>query len=161
MQKNVGERRGVSFDSENIKPQRRRKAFTLIEIMVVVVILGILATVATVQVVARLEEARRTTTKAQIEAFVTALDMYRLHNGVYPTTQQGLDALVKKPVTSPIPKRYPEEPYMKNIPDDPWGNPYIYRCPGERGAYDIISTGPDGEEGGEGRNADINNHDPL
>jgi general secretion pathway protein G len=137
---------------------QRRRGFTLIEIMVVVVIMGILATVATVQVLARLEEARRTAARTQIAAFETALDMYRLRNGIYPTTQQGLDALVKKPTIAPIPRRYPDEPYMTNIPDDPWGNPYIYRCPGEKSAYDIISTGPDGEEGGEGRNADIDNH---
>lgn len=131
---------------KNDNMQRRRRGFTLIEIMVVVVILGILATVATVNIVDRVREARRTTAKVQIESFATALDMYHLHNGTYPTTQQGLDALIKKPTTSPIPKRYPKEPYMKNIPDDPWGNPYIYRCPGEHGSYDIISTGPDGEE---------------
>ncbi|MDR3231472.1 MAG: type II secretion system major pseudopilin GspG [Synergistaceae bacterium] len=141
--------------------KKRRKGFTLIEIMVVVVIMGILATVSTGVVIARLEEARRTTAKVQIEGFVTELDMYRLHNGVYPTTQQGLDALVKKPTIAPIPRRYPSEPYMRNIPNDPWGNSYIYRCPGERGAFDIVAVGPDGEEGGEGRNADINNHDAL
>lgn len=133
----------------------------MIEIMVVVVIMGILATVATVQVLDRLDEARRTTAKTQIEAFATALDMYRLHNNVYPNTQQGLAALAKKPTTAPIPKRYPDDPYMKNIPDDPWGNPYIYRCPGEHGAYDIISTGRDGTEGegSGGKNDDITNYD--
>lgn len=141
------------------RKMKRRQGFTLIEIMVVVVILGILATVATVQVVARLEEARRTTARTQIREIETALEMYRLHNSVYPTTQQGLSALVKKPTSAPIPKKYPDEPYMKNIPDDPWHNPYIYRSPGEKGAFDIISTGPDGEEGGEGKNLDITNHD--
>ncbi|MDR1875477.1 MAG: type II secretion system major pseudopilin GspG [Synergistaceae bacterium] len=141
--------------------KKRKKGFTLIEIMVVVVIMGILATVVTVAVLDRLEEARRTTARTQIAAFETALDMYRLHNSVYPTTQQGLDALAKKPTIAPVPKRYPNEPYMKSIPDDPWGNPYIYRSPGEKAAYDIISTGPDGEEGGEGKNADIDNHGQL
>lgn len=145
---------------ENFK-LKRRSGFTLIEIMVVVVILGLLAAVAVPNVIARAEEARRTTTKTQIESYVTSLEMYRLHNGSYPTTQQGLDALVKKPTLSPVPKRYPPEPYMKSIPDDPWGNPYIYRCPGERGAYDVISTGRNGEEGGEGWDEDITNHDPA
>ncbi|MDR1740296.1 MAG: type II secretion system major pseudopilin GspG [Synergistaceae bacterium] len=137
----------------------RRRGFTLIEIMVVVVILGLLAAIVVPNVVARGEEARRTAARSQIEALTSALDMYRLHNGSYPTTQQGLEALVRKPTVPPIPKKYPSEPYMKNIPSDPWGYPYIYRCPGEKGAFDIISTGPDGEEGGEGRNADVTNHD--
>ncbi len=141
-----------------MKNMKRRTGFTLIEIMVVVVILGLLAAVVVPNVIARVEEARRTTAKTQIETIVTALEMYRLHNGVYPTTQQGLEALVKKPTTAPVPKRYPNEPYIKSIPEDPWKNPYIYRCPGEIGAYDIVSAGPDGEEGGEGKNADITNH---
>ena len=141
-----------------MKNMKRRTGFTLIEIMVVVVILGLLAAVVVPNVIARVEEARRTTAKTQIETIVTALEMYRLHNGVYPTTQQGLEALVKKPTTAPVPKRYPNEPYIKSIPPDPWTNPYIYRCPGEIGAYDIVSAGPDGEEGGEGKNADITNH---
>ena len=140
---------------------RRRPGFTLIEIMVVVVILGLLAAVIVPNVVARAEEARRTTARTQIESFVTSVEMYRLHNGNYPSTQQGLDALVRKPTIAPVPKKYPNEPYIKNIPDDPWGNPYIYRCPGEKNPFDIISTGPDAEEGGEGKNADITNHDPA
>jgi general secretion pathway protein G len=137
----------------------RRSGFTLIEIMVVVVIMGLLVTIVGQNVIARMEEARRTTARTQISAFENSLEMYRLHNGVYPTTQQGLDALVRKPATAPIPKKYPAEPYMKNIPDDPWGNPYIYRCPGEKGAYDIVSTARTGEEGGEGLDADITNRD--
>ncbi|MDR1379298.1 MAG: type II secretion system major pseudopilin GspG [Synergistaceae bacterium] len=139
----------------------KRKGFTLIEIMVVVVIMGLLAAVVTPNVLARMEEARRTTTKTQIESIVSSLEMYRLHNGVYPTTQQGLDSLIRKPTIAPVPKRYPPEPYMKSIPDDPWGNPFIYRCPGERGAYDVLSTARDSEEGGEGWDADITNHDPA
>jgi general secretion pathway protein G len=140
---------------------RRRRGFTLIEIMVVVVIVGLLAAIVVPNVVSRAEEARRTAARTQIESIATALDMYRLHNGLYPTTQQGLEALIRKPTTAPIPRKYPSDPYMKRIPDDPWGYPYIYRCPGEKGAFDILSTGPDGEEGGEGKNADISNHDPA
>jgi general secretion pathway protein G len=139
---------------------KKRRGFTLIEIMVVVVIMGMLAAIVVPNVMSRVEEARRTTTRTQIESFATALDMYRLHNGVYPTTQQGLDALVKKPTLSPVPKKYSPEAYMKNIPSDPWGNPFIYRCPGEKGAFDIISTARDGEEGGESWDEDITNHDP-
>ena len=138
---------------------KRRSGFTLIEIMVVVVILGMLAALVIPQIGARVEDARRTSAKAQIESIVTSLEMYRLHNGVYPTTQQGLDALVKKPTLAPVPKKYPPEPYMNRIPDDPWGNPYIYRCPGEKGGYDVISTGRNSEEGGEGWDADITNHE--
>ncbi|MDR1977112.1 MAG: type II secretion system major pseudopilin GspG [Synergistaceae bacterium] len=138
---------------------RRRPGFTLIEIMVVVVILGMLAAIVVPRIGSNVEEARRTAAKTQIESFVTALEMYRMHNGVYPTTQQGLDALVKKPTLAPIPKKYPPEPYMSRIPDDPWGNPYIYRCPGEKGGYDVISTGRNSEEGGEGWDADITNHE--
>jgi general secretion pathway protein G len=127
--------------------------------MVVVVIMGLLVTIVGQNVLARMEEARRTTARTQIKSFENALEMYRLHNGVYPTTQQGLEALVRKPTAAPVPKRYPAEPYMKDIPDDPWGNPYIYRCPGEKGVYDIISTARTGEEGGEGLDADITNRD--
>jgi general secretion pathway protein G len=147
-----------------LEPKRKLKkrgGFTLIEIMVVVVIMGLLAAIVVPNVMARMEEARRTTTKTQIESFASSLEMYRMHNGVYPTTQQGLSALVRKPTIAPVPKKYPPEPYIKNIPDDPWGNPYIYRCPGEKGAYDIISTARDSEEGGEGWDADITNHDPA
>jgi len=138
---------------------KKRSGFTLIEIMVVVVIMGLLAALVVPNVLARVEEARRTTAKTQIEAFASSLEMYRLRIGNYPTTQQGLDALVRRPTMAPVPRQYPPEPFIKSIPLDPWGNPYIYRCPGERGAYDIISAGRDGEEGGEGWDADITNHD--
>jgi general secretion pathway protein G len=146
-------------EARRISRLGRHSGFTLVEIMVVVVIMGLLVTVVGANVLPRMEEARRTTARTQISAFENSLEMYRLHNGVYPTTQQGLEALVRKPTTAPIPKKYPTEPYMKSIPDDPWGNPYIYRCPGEKGAYDIISTARTGEEGGEGLDADITNHD--
>ena len=139
---------------------KRRSGFTLVEIMVVVVIIGLLTAIVGPLVMGRLEEARRTTAKTQIEAFASSLEMYRMYIGSYPTTAQGLDALVRKPVISPVPRRYPPEPFMRSIPFDPWQNPYIYRCPGERDAYDIISMGRDGEEGGEGWDADITNHDP-
>ena len=134
---------------------RRRSGFTLIEIMVVVVILGLLAALVVPRIGPQVAEAQRTTAQTQIRSLEDALEMYRLHNGVYPSTQQGLDALVKAPTTSPVPKRYAEGGYIKKVPDDPWGNPYIYR--NDNGRIRIISTGPDGEEGGEGVNADISN----
>lgn len=134
---------------------RRRSGFTLIEIMVVVVILGLLAALVVPRIGPQVAEAQRTTAQTQIRSLEDALEMYRLHNGFYPSTQQGLDALVKAPTTSPVPKRYAEGGYIKKVPDDPWGNPYIYR--NDNGRIRIISTGPDGEEGGEGVNADISN----
>ncbi|MBR1671622.1 MAG: type II secretion system major pseudopilin GspG [Fretibacterium sp.] len=136
---------------------RRRSGFTLIEIMVVVVILGLLAALVVPRIGPQVAEAQRTTAQTQIRSIEDALEMYRLHNGFYPSTQQGLDALVKAPTTSPVPKRYAEGGYIKKVPDDPWGNPYIYR--NDNGRIRIISTGPDGEEGGEGVNADISNED--
>ena len=137
---------------------RRRSGFTLVEIMVVVVIIGLLAGIAGPQIMARLEEAKRTTARTQIRSFEESLEMYRLHMGRYPTTQQGLEALVRAP--TPRPPRYSPEGYAKSIPLDPWGNQYIYRSPGEKHPYDIISTGRTGEEGGTGFDADVTNHDP-
>ena len=139
---------------------KRRSGFTLVEIMVVVVIIGLLAGIVGPQIMARLEEAKRTTARTQIRAFEEALEMYRMHNSVYPTSHQGLEALVRKPTVAPIPRRYSPEGYAKSIPLDPWGNAYIYRCPGEKNPYDIISTARTGEEGGEGLDADVTNHDP-
>ena len=137
---------------------KRRSGFTLVEIMVVVVIIGLLAGIVGPQIMARLEEARRTTARTQITNFEQTLELYRMRNGRYPTTQQGLEALVRKPTVAPIPTNYPLEGYIPKIPLDPWGNPYIYRCPGEKHAYDIISTARTGEEGGEGLDADVTNH---
>ena len=139
---------------------KRRSGFTLVEIMVVVVIIGLLAGIVGPQIIARLEEAKRTTARTQIKTFEQSLEMYRMRNSRYPTTQQGLEALVRKPTVAPIPANYPPEGYIKEIPLDPWGNPYIYRCPGEKHTYDIISTARTGEEGGEGFDADVTNHDP-
>ncbi|NLL36352.1 MAG: type II secretion system major pseudopilin GspG [Fretibacterium sp.] len=135
----------------------RRKGFTLIEIMVVVVILGLLAALVIPRIGPQVDEAKRTTAQTQISSLENALEMYNLHNGFYPSTQQGLEALVKAPTTSPIPKNFLEGGYLKKVPEDPWGNPYIYR--NRSGRIEIISMGPDGEEGGEGKNADISNLD--
>ena len=136
---------------------RRRSGFTLIEIMVVVVILGLLAALVVPRIGPQVAEAQRTTAATQIRSLEDALEMYRMHNGFYPSTQQGLEALVTAPTTSPVPKRYAEGGYLKKVPDDPWGNPYVYRCSGSK--ITIISYGPDGEEGGDGINADITNED--
>ena len=143
---------------------KRRSGFTLVEIMVVVVIIGLLAGIVGPQIMVRLEEARRTTARTQIRVFEEALAMYRMHNGIYPTTQQGLQALVTRPTMPPVPRNWGGrggESYLRSIPLDPWGNPYIYRNPGSRPPFDIISTGRTGEEGGEGLDADVTNHDRM
>lgn len=134
-----------------------RSGFTLIEIMVVVVILGLLAALVVPRIGPQVAEAQRTSAQTQIRSIEDALEMYRMHNGFYPSTQQGLDALVSAPTTTPVPKHYQDGGYLKKVPDDPWGNPYVYR--NNNGRISIVSYGPDGEEGGEGVNADISNED--
>ena len=121
----------------------KTKGFTLIEIMVVIVILGILAAVVVPNIMSRPDEARITKTKQDIRAVETALDLYKLDNFNYPTTEQGLEALVTIPTTPPVPKRYREEAYLKKVPKDPWENEYQYLSPGEHGTIDIFSLGPD------------------
>jgi general secretion pathway protein G len=138
---------------------KRRSGFTLVEILVVVVILGLLATLVIPRVVGRGEEAKRTAALVQIRSLEQALDLYKLDNGFYPTTEQGLEALVSKPSGMPEPRNYRDDGYMKKVPTDPWGRPYVYRSPGEHGETDLFSFGPDGEEGGEGKNRDITNWD--
>ena len=135
----------------------RHSGFTLIEIMVVVVILGLLAALVVPNIGSNVSEAQRTAARTQIGQLEQTLQMYHLHNGFYPSTQQGLEALVTQPTTSPVPKRYQQGGYMKKVPEDPWGNPYVYR--NQNGRPIIISYGPDGEEGGEGVNADITSED--
>ncbi len=135
-----------------------KKGFTLIELLIVIVILGILATFLVPKIMQKPNEARVAKAKNDIMAIETALKMYKMDNGVYPTTMQGLKALIQKPEIPPIPKHYKPSGYLdtNSVPKDPWGNPYIYRSPGDNGrAYEIISLGADGKEGGSGVNADI------
>ncbi len=142
-----------------MKPRvpRCQGGFTLIEILVVVVILGILAAIIVPRIMRRPEEARRTKAIVDIKAIETALNLYRLDNGVYPSTEQGLDALVTKPTTGIIPKNWNEEGYLDKVPNDPWKNPFIYLHPGVHKEFDLVSYGADGVEGGEGKDADIEN----
>ncbi len=137
---------------------KNQKGFTLIEIMVVVIILGLLAGLVLPKILGREEEARVSSAKLQIKSLENALDGYKLDNGFYPTTDQALDALIKKPETGRIPNKWREGGYLKpaRIPKDPWGFDYHYYSPGnENREYEIISYGPDGEPGGEGKSADI------
>lgn len=137
----------------------RQGGFTLIEIMVVVVILGILAAVVVPRIMDRPDEARVVKAKQDIRMLESALNLYKLDNFNYPSTQQGLDALVAKPGGDPEPKNYKAGGYVKSLPKDPWGNTYQYLSPGTKSEIDIFSLGRDGKPGGEGTDADIGNWD--
>ncbi|MBD3648372.1 MAG: type II secretion system major pseudopilin GspG [Pseudomonadales bacterium] len=134
-------------------PRRRAAGFTLIEIMVVVVILGILGALIVPNIIGRPDEARVTAAQSDLQAIANALELYRLDNSHYPSTDQGLEALVTKPSGYPEPKRWNSEGYLKKVPVDPWGEPYMYINEGRD--YDVYSFGADGREGGEGVDADI------
>ncbi|UCG14928.1 MAG: type II secretion system major pseudopilin GspG [Deltaproteobacteria bacterium] len=129
--------------------------FTLIEIMVVIIILGILAGLIVPRLMEEPEKARVVKAKMQIESISTALKRYKLDHGYYPSTEQGLQALVEKPSFGKIPERYPDKGYIPKIPKDPWGYEYVYLSPGDHGDFDLISYGADGEEGGEGKDQDV------
>ncbi|MGB9627184.1 MAG: type II secretion system major pseudopilin GspG [Thermodesulfobacteriota bacterium] len=132
--------------------RRGQQGFTLIEIMIVIIIIGLLAGLVGPRLFSKLTQAKQKAAKAQIELFGTALDSFRLDVGRYPTTEEGLRALREKPSGLDSWKG----PYLpKEIPLDPWGKPYIYKCPGEHGEYDLLSYGLDGVEGGEGENQDV------
>src|SRR5580693_10317266 len=135
--------------------RNRTRGFTLIEIMVVVVILSVLGALVVPQIIDKVDVAKVKRAQSDIRSIGTALDLYRLDNFKYPTTEQGLQALVKQPVDPTI-TNYPANGYLKQVPKDPWGNPYLYASPGADGReYDIISYGRDGKPGGEGPDADI------
>jgi general secretion pathway protein G len=134
------------------RPHRAR-GFTLIELMVVLVIMGVLAALIVPNILGRTDEARETAAKTDIATLMQALKLYKLDNGMYPTQEQGLQALVVKPSTPPIPTNW--KPYLDKLPTDPWGRPYQYLNPGVKGAVDVFSYGADGKPGGDGVNADI------
>jgi general secretion pathway protein G len=143
----------------NHNMQHAQRGFTLIEIMVVVVIIGILVGLVAPNILGRVDKARVTAATTDIATLEQALEMYRLDNHVYPTTDQGLEALVVKPSGTPEPKNWNPEGYLKKgLPKDPWGNAYQYVAPGGEGRpYDLYSLGADGREGGDGYDADIGN----
>jgi len=136
---------------------RRAAGFTLIEIMVVIVILGILAALIVPKVISRPDEARIIAAKQDVATLAQALRLYKLDNFAYPSTDQGLQALVVKPAAAPIPANWKAGGYLERLPKDPWGRDYRYLNPGRRGEIDIFSLGADGEPGGEGNDADIGN----
>jgi general secretion pathway protein G len=152
---------GSSSDFKPDRPHRSDRpanGFTLLELMVVIIILGVLAGLVLPRFMGRTEEAKRTKAKLQIENLEAALKLYKLDNGNYPTTDQGLEALVQKPTMGAIPKNWREGGYLEKgqVPLDPWGRAYAYLCPGVKNKdFDLKSLGADGEEGGEGENADI------
>ena len=129
------------------------RGFTLIELMVVLVIIGVLAALIVPNVLDRADDARVTAAKTDIANINQALKLYRLDNQRYPTSEQGLQALVTKPTSGPVPTNW--KPYLEKLPNDPWGNPYQYLNPGVKGPIDIMSLGADGKAGGEGKDADI------
>jgi general secretion pathway protein G len=142
------------------KYYRDARGFTLIEIMVVVVILGILASVVVPKLLNRPDQARITKAQLDIKGLEESMGMFKLDNGFYPTTEQGLGSLVSIPSVGRIPSKYPEGGYLKKVPQDPWEGQYLFLSPGLHSSdYDIISYGADGESGGEGVDADINSWD--
>lgn len=131
--------------------------FTLVELMVVIVILGLLATIVAINVLPATGKANTEKAKADIATIEQALEMYRLDNFTYPSSTDGLQALVAPPPGMAQPQRYRQGGYIKRLPNDPWGNPYRYTFPGQHGAFDVFSFGADNKEGGEGENADLGN----
>jgi len=141
------------------RKKNRQAGFTLIELMVVIVILGVLACLIIPRIMGRPDEARQAKARIQMEALESALKLYKLDNGSYPTTEQGLNALVEAPTVGNIPKNWRQGGYLEKskVPKDPWGNDFIYLSPGNHGDFDLTCLGADGEPGGEGVNKDINN----
>jgi general secretion pathway protein G len=136
-------------------PLMRRAAagFTLIELMVVLVIIGVLAALIVPNIMNRTDDARATAARTDVNNIMQALKMYKLDNLRFPTAEQGLQALIQKPATNPVPPNW--KGYLEKLPNDPWGNPYQYLNPGVRGEVDVMSFGADGQQGGEGKDADI------
>ena len=147
------------MNTHSRQPRINRAGFTLIELMVVIVILGILAGLIIPRIMGRPEEAKQLKAKIQIESLETALNLYKLDNGMYPDTEQGLQALIEKPETGVPPKKWREGGYLEKgkLPKDPWGNEFVYLSPGANGDFDITSFGADGVPGGDGKDKDINN----
>ena len=137
--------------------KKHARGFSLVEILVVLVIMGLLISIVAPTVLNRADEARIQKAQADFKAIETALKIYRLDNYVYPTTEQGLEALVEASSLDPVPRNFKQGGYLPEVPIDPWGRPYLYLNPGEHGEIDIYTLGADGLSGGEDQNADIGN----
>ena len=138
--------------------RRVQRGFTLIELMVVLVIIGVLAALIVPNVLERADDARVTAAKTDVNNLMQALKLYRLDNQRYPTAEQGLQSLLAKPTSGPLPANW--KPYLDQLPNDPWGKPYLFLNPGIKGEIDVLSFGADGQAGGEGKNADIGSWQP-
>ena len=150
----------MMMDSKMIKKASipaREEGFTLIELMVVIVIIGLLTTIVVLNVLPSQDKAMVQKAKTDIALLDQAIERYRIDNFAYPATSDGLQALTKPPASLPDPSRYPAGGYIKLLPNDPWGRPYLYAAPGKHGPYDIYSLGADGREGGKDQDADIGN----
>jgi len=158
---NVGSRQQCVHLGEEmqmkIEQRSHNRGFTLIEVMVVIVILGILAAIVVPRVMDRPDTARLAKVKSDVRTLESALQLYKLDNFSYPTTDQGLEALASKPSGEPEPRNWKDGGYVNPLPRDPWGNNYLYLNPGVHAPVDIYSLGADGQEGGEGPNADLGN----
>lgn len=137
--------------------RKRHSGFTLIEVMIVIVILGVLAALIVPKVMGRPDEARIAAARQDIFTIMQSLKLYKLDNRRYPTTEQGLAALVQKPSQAPLPQNWSAGGYLERLPNDPWGQPYQYLNPGLHGEIDVMSFGADGQPGGQGVDADIGN----
>ncbi len=146
---------------DGFEPCRRsaQQGFSLIELLVVIVIIGLLATIVAINVIPAGNKARVEKAKADIATLENALEQYRLDNLTYPGTSDGLQALLAPPPGLAQPERYRQGGYIKKLPEDPWGHPYLFQAPGRKGAFDVYSLGADGQTGGEGDNADIYSSD--
>lgn len=140
-----------------MKNRLQSSGFTLIEILVVVTIIGILAAIVVPRIMDRPDQARIVAAQTDVRAILGALKLYRLDNGSYPTSEQGLRALVTKPTSQPLPRNWNPNGYLEKMPQDPWQAPYLYLNPGLHGEIDVFTLGADGAVGGDGANADIGN----
>jgi general secretion pathway protein G len=147
--------RWIAVPSNRPEHLRSQAGFTLIEIMVVIAIIGILATLIVPKIMGRPDEARVTAAKHDLATMSQALKLYRLDIGRYPTTEQGLKALVERPTSEPVPQNWKAGGYLDRLPNDPWGKPYQYTNPGTKGEIDLYSFGADGKPGGAALDADV------
>jgi general secretion pathway protein G len=149
----------MHIESKRTLRQRAQRGFTLVEIMVVVVIIGILGALVVPKLLGRTGESRVTAARVDISTLMQALKLYKLDNQRYPTTEQGLQALIQKPTGGPAATGWKEGGYLERLPKDPWGNPYQYLSPGIHGEVDVFSFGADGQPGGTGEDADVGSWD--